>query len=99
MQECPENRSKLEKFKILEHHQNCVVSFKRHVRISHRSEMFMQKELISEETLRSIFFCILKKFIFALIHEEVTVKCKRYQMFLNKCKRIKRVVRAVLQTA
>lgn len=55
MQECWEKRSKLEKIKILEHYKNCKLSFKRHVRIGNRNGMFTQKELISEEDLRSIF--------------------------------------------
>lgn len=37
------------------------------------------------------FFCILKEFIFALIHEEVIVKGKRHIVFLNECKRQKQM--------
>lgn len=76
MQESWEKRSKLEKIKILEHYKNYKLSFKRHVRIGNRNWMFTQKELISEEDLRSIFLYI-KKVLFALIHEEVIVKGKK----------------------
>jgi len=98
MQECPEKRNKLEKFEILEHHQNCILSFKRHVTIGNRTGMLKQNEIISEENLRRMFFCKIKEFIFALIHKEVIIKGIIYSVFLNKCKRRKSEVRDALQT-
>lgn len=99
IQEHPDNRRKLENFGILIHHENCVLSFKGHIRVSRWTAMFTQKVLISEGNLRCIFFCILKELIFSLLHEEVVAKDKRHVVFLNKCKMRKTDVWSMLQTA
>lgn len=64
IQEYPDTRRILEKFEILKLHKNCVLSLKRHIRVSCWTGMFMQKELISEGNLRCIFFLHIKRVYF-----------------------------------
>lgn len=49
---------------ISKRHKNCVLSLKRHIRVSRWTGMFTQKELISEGNLRCIFFLHIKRVYF-----------------------------------